>query len=70
MTQNLHGDELDENAAAAAEEQVVATGNDFSYEALMPDSIPGMDKGGRFLRSLGTLDPVLGVVVAKISRGR
>jgi len=42
------GSELDEDAAGAAEEQVVAaTGNDFSYEALMPDySIPGMDKAG------------------------
>ncbi len=65
------GSELDEDAAAAAEEQVVATtGNDFAYEALMPDySIPGMDKGGEVLAIvLGTLMIlVLGVVVAKIS---
>ncbi|MCT8338175.1 cobalt transporter [Methanoculleus sp. Afa-1] len=65
------GSELDEDAAGAAEEQVVAaTGNDFSYEALMPDySIPGMDKTGEVLAVvLGTLMIlVLGVVVAKIS---
>lgn len=65
------GSELDEEAAGAAEEQVVATtGNDFSHEALMPDyTIPGMDKGGEVLAVvLGTLTIlVLGLVVAKIS---
>jgi len=52
------GSELDEDAAGAAEEQAVAaTGNDFSYEALMPDySIPGMDKAGEVLAVvIGTL---------------
>ena len=52
------GSELDEEAAAAAEEQAItATGNDFSYEALMPDyTIPGLDKTGEvFAIVLGTL---------------
>lgn len=45
------GSELDEEAAGVAEELVVATtGNDFSYEALMPDyAIPGLDKTGEVL---------------------
>jgi cobalt/nickel transport protein len=52
------GSDLDEEAAAAAEEQAVAaTGNDFSFEALMADySIPGLDKTGEVLAVvLGTL---------------
>jgi cobalt/nickel transport protein len=65
------GSELDEDAAGAAEEQVVAaTGNDFSYEALMPDySIPGMDKAGEVLAVvIGTLLMlVLVFAVAKVS---
>ena len=65
------GDELDEEAAGAAEEQVVATtGNDFSYEALMPDySIPGMDKDGEVLAIvIGTLLMLILVfAVAKVS---
>ena len=65
------GSELDEDAAGAAEEQVVATtGNDFSYEAFMPDySIPGLDKTGEVLAVvIGTLlILVLVFGVAKIS---
>ncbi|MDN5340974.1 MAG: cobalt/nickel transport protein [Euryarchaeota archaeon] len=65
------GDELDEDAAGAAEEQVIAaTGNDFAYEALMPDySIPGMDKAGEVLAVvIGTLLMlVLVFVIAKVS---
>lgn len=65
------GSDLDEEAAGAAEEHVIAvTGNDFSYEALMPDySIPGMDKTGEVLAIvLGTLLMLVLVIgVAKIS---
>ncbi|WP_292366565.1 MULTISPECIES: PDGLE domain-containing protein [unclassified Methanoculleus] len=65
------GSELDEDAAGAAEEQAIAaTGNDFSYEALMPDySIPGMDKPGEvFAVVIGTLLMLaLVFVVAKAS---
>ncbi|KLK87537.1 cobalt transporter [Methanoculleus sediminis] len=65
------GSELDEDAAGAAEEQaIVTTGNDFSYEALMPDySIPGMDKAGEVVAVvLGTLLMlVLVFAVAKVS---
>ncbi len=52
------GSELDEEAAGAAEEEAIATtGNDFSYEALMPDyTIPGLDKVGEVLAIvLGTV---------------
>jgi cobalt/nickel transport protein len=52
------GSELDEEAARVAEEQVIAaTGNDFSYEAPMPDyAIPGMDTLGEVLAIvLGTI---------------
>ncbi|WP_054848093.1 PDGLE domain-containing protein [Methanoculleus chikugoensis] len=66
------GSELDEDAAGAAEEQVIATtGNDFSYGgALMPDySIPGMDKTGEVLAVvIGTLLMLaLVFAVAKVS---
>ncbi|MDD3858446.1 MAG: PDGLE domain-containing protein [Methanoculleus sp.] len=65
------GSELDEDAAGAAEEQAIATtGNDFSYEALMPDySIPGMDKDGEVLAIvIGTLLMLILVfAVAKVS---
>ncbi|WP_292407926.1 MULTISPECIES: PDGLE domain-containing protein [unclassified Methanoculleus] len=65
------GSELDEEAAGAAEEQAISlTGNDFSYEALMPDySIPGFDKAGEVLAVvIGTLlILVLGLAAAKIS---
>ena len=65
------GSELDEDAAGAAEEQVVAvTGNDFTYEALMPDySIPGMDKAGEVIAIVigNLLMLVLVLGVAKIS---
>jgi len=53
------------------DEQVVAvTGNDFTYEALMPDySIPGMDKAGEVIAIvIGTLLMLVLVLgVAKIS---
>ncbi len=52
------GDELDEGAALAAEEMVAAiTGNDFAFEAPLPDySIAGMDKPGKVLAVVvGTL---------------
>jgi len=65
------GDELDEEAAGAAEEQAIATtGNDFAHEALMPDySIPGMDKAGEVVAIvIGTLLMLVLVLgVAKIS---
>lgn len=65
------GSELDEDAAGAAEEQAIAaTGNDFAYEALMPDySIPDMDKPGEVVAVvLGTLLMlVLVFAVAKVS---
>lgn len=52
------GDDLDEEAAGAAEGRVVeVTGNDFSYESPLPDyTVPGMDKPGEVLAVvLGTL---------------
>lgn len=51
----LIGDGLDEDAAAAAEEELVArTGNEFAFDALMPDySIPGLDKPGEVLAVVG-----------------
>ncbi|MDV2482089.1 cobalt transporter [Methanoculleus sp. Wushi-C6] len=52
------GDELDEDAAGAAEEHAAAvTGNEFAHEALMPDyTIPGLDKTGEVLAVvIGTL---------------
>ena len=55
---DFQGDELDEDAASAAEEKVVAiTGNDFAFEAPLPDySIAGMDKPGEVLAIVvGTL---------------
>ena len=65
------GDELDEDAAGAAEEQAIATtGNDFAHEALMPDySIPGMDKAGEVIAVvLGTLLMLVLVFgIAKVS---
>ncbi|MDK2890509.1 MAG: cobalt/nickel transport protein [Methanoculleus sp.] len=65
------GSELDEDAAGTAEEQAIATtGNDFSYEAFMPDySIPGMDKLGEvFAVVIGTLLMLILVfAVAKVS---
>jgi len=65
------GSELDEDAAGAAEEQVVAaTGNDFSYEAFMPDySISGMDKAGEVVAIvIGTLLMLaLVFAIAKVS---
>ncbi|HOI14310.1 MAG TPA: PDGLE domain-containing protein [Methanoculleus sp.] len=65
------GSELDDDAAGAAEEEVIAvTGNDFSYEALMPDySISGMDKAGEVLAIvIGTLLMlVLVFAIAKVS---
>ena len=65
------GSELDDDAAGAAEEQVIAvTGNDFSHEAFMPDySISGMDKAGEVLAIvIGTLLMlVLVFAIAKVS---
>ena len=55
---DFQGNDLDEDAAAAAEEKVVAvTGNDFSYGAPLPDyGIAGMDKPGEALAGVvGTL---------------
>jgi len=55
---DFQGDDLDEDAANAAEEHAIATtGNDFSYGALMPDyGIAGMDKPGEVLAVVvGTL---------------
>ena len=51
---DFRGSELDEDAAEAAEEKVVAiTGNDFAFEAPLPDySIAGMDKPGEVLAVL------------------
>lgn len=52
------GSDLDDEAAEVAEEQAVAaTGNDFSYEAIMPDyAIPGLDTLGEVLAVvIGTL---------------
>ncbi|MDN7023905.1 cobalt transporter [Methanoculleus sp. FWC-SCC1] len=52
------GDELDEEAAGAAEERVVeVTGNDFAYESPLPDyTVPGMDTLGEVLAVvIGTL---------------
>lgn len=47
----IHGEELNEDAAAVAEEAVVEkTGNTFSFDALMPDyTVPGMEKEGEVL---------------------
>jgi len=65
------GSELNEEAAGVAEEQAIATtGNDFSYEAFMPDyTIPGLDKTGEVLAVvIGTLIMLVLVFgVAKIS---
>ena len=55
---DFRGDELDEDAAAAAEEHAIATtGNDFAFEAPLPDyGIAGMDKAGEVLAVvIGTL---------------
>jgi len=65
------GSGLDEETAAAAEEEAVAvTGNDFSHEPLIPDySIPGLDKAGEVLAIVvGTLLMLgLAFAVAKVS---
>ncbi|CCJ36121.1 cobalt transport protein [Methanoculleus bourgensis MS2] len=55
---DFRGDELDEDAAEAAEEQAIAiTGNDFSFDAPLPDyGIEGLDKPGEVLAVvIGTL---------------
>ncbi len=55
---DFQGDELDEDAAEAAEEQAIAiTGNDFSFDAPLPDyGIEGLDKPGEVLAVvIGTL---------------
>jgi cobalt/nickel transport protein len=55
---DLTGDELDEEAAGLAEEHVVGiTGNDFSFEPLLPDyTLPGADKPGEIIAIIiGTL---------------
>ncbi|KUG21070.1 MAG: PDGLE domain-containing protein [Methanomicrobiaceae archaeon] len=54
----MTGHELDEDAAALAEDIVAGiTGNEFSFASLMPDcSIPGMGKAGEAVAILaGTL---------------
>ncbi len=59
----VHGAELDEEAAGAAEEQVQEiTGNTFSFDSPFPDySIEGMEKAGEALIiAIGTL-LVLGI---------
>jgi len=61
----IHGSELDEDAAGAAEEQVQEiTGNTFSFGSPFPDySIEGMEKAGEALAiAIGTL-LVLGIAL-------
>lgn len=58
----IHGEELNEEAAAAAEEAVMEkTGNTFSFGGLMPDyTIPGLEKEGEVIAILvGTLAVLL-----------
>ena len=55
---DFQGDELDEDAAEAAEARAVEiTGNDFSFDAPLPDyGIEGLDKPGEVLAVvIGTL---------------
>ncbi|MDI9633904.1 MAG: PDGLE domain-containing protein [Methanolinea sp.] len=62
----IHGSELDEDAAAVAEEQVVGiTGNTFSFPAPFPDySIEGFSKMGEALAiAIGTI-LVFGIAIS------